>query len=155
MIKKTIDATLVFHAVSFSDALKKLAEKVIQNENITTQQWFILLLLAKDPNAYYLQEQKHEKDMMAKELAEALNVSRANITNLLNVLIDKKLILQYADENDRRRKRLRLTAEGERIVSTVEPDHEAHNTKLFSKFSAAEKTTVINFIKAFLQSIQK
>ena len=151
MIKKTIDATLIFHVIRFSETLKKQAEKVILQEKITTQQWFILLLLAKDPNIFYLQEHKHEKHMMAKELAEALNVSRANITNLLNVLIEKKLIVQYADETDKRRKRLKLTQEGERIIMKLEPDRSIHNAKLFAKFSLAEKNAFIHFVKTCLQ----
>jgi DNA-binding MarR family transcriptional regulator len=41
---------------------------------------------------------------MAKELAEAMNVSRANITNMLTVLIRKKLVAQISDKVDKRRK---------------------------------------------------
>lgn len=155
MIKRTIEATLIFHVIRFSETLKKQAEKVILQEKITTQQWFILLLLAKDPNIFYLQERKHEKHMMAKELAEALNVSRANITNLLNVLVEKKLVLQYEDDKDKRRKRLKLTPEGERIIRKLEPGRELHNSKLFEKFSLEEKNTFINFVKGSLQILQQ
>ncbi len=155
MIRKNINAALIFHAIKFSETLKKKAEQVIlKKEGLTTQQWFILLLLAKDPNIIYLQENKHEKDMMAKEIADALNVSRANITNLLNVLIEKRLILQYEDSEDKRRKRLSLTQQGENLLLLIEEQRHAYNAKLFARFSKEEKDTFIALAKKALSALK-
>jgi DNA-binding MarR family transcriptional regulator len=154
MIKKNINASVIFHAIKFSETFKKKAEKLLQKEGLTTQQWFILLLLAKDPNLIYLQENKHEKDMMAMELADALNVSRANITKLLSVLLEKKLILQYEDKTDKRRKRLKLTSQGEKTLFRFEDTRNSYNSKLFTKFTKDEKEGYIAFVKKCLSAMK-
>ncbi len=155
MIKKTQNASLIFHVIRFSETIRKHGDTMTQQFGITTQQWLILLLLAKDPNIIYLQEHPQEKPMLAKELADAMNVSRANITNLLNVLIRKKLIQQIGDSDDKRRKRLSLTKEGERIIAALEEPRHISNQQLFRSFSKEEKDGFIAFIKTSLQLLKK
>ena len=151
MIKKTLNASVISYAIKFSETLKKQAERTILKNGITTQQWFILLLLAKDPNIFYLQENKHDKDLMAKELAEALNVSRANVTNLLTVLVEKKLVLQYEDKEDKRRKRLKLTEQGESLLQIIEEPRVHYNNKLFAGIAKEDKDNFIAFVTHCLQ----
>jgi DNA-binding MarR family transcriptional regulator len=88
---------------------------------------------------------------MAKELAEAMNVSRANITNMLNVLIRKKLVTQLCDKDDKRRKRLSLTPQGIALVKRLEKLRIAYNKKMLSQFTPAEKKQFIRFVDDSLQ----
>jgi DNA-binding MarR family transcriptional regulator len=150
MIKKNQNASLIFHIIRFSETIRKHGDVLTQRYGITTQQWLILLLLAKDPNIIYLQENPQEKPMLAKELADAMNVSRVNITNLLNVLLRKKLIRQVADDDDKRRKRLTLTPKGEAVVLALEEPRHKRNQRLFSSFSTGQKDDMIQFIKKCL-----
>jgi DNA-binding MarR family transcriptional regulator len=150
MITKTLNASLVFYIVKLSETLRKNAEDICSKEDITTQQWLILLLLANDPNMVFLQEHPQKKPLMASEIATALNVSRANITNLLIVLMEKELIKQIEDEDDRRRKRLILTPKGKQIVDKLEPQRNKHNENLFKHFTKAEKEQVLAFINKCL-----
>jgi DNA-binding MarR family transcriptional regulator len=124
---------------------------ITQQFGITTQQWFILLLLAKDPNILYFKLNPSCKPLMAKELAEAMNVSRANITNMLNVLIRKKLVTQLCDKDDKRRKRLSLTPQGIALVKRLEKLRIAYNKKMLSQFTPAEKKQFIRFVDDCLQ----
>jgi DNA-binding MarR family transcriptional regulator len=155
MLKKNQNASLIFHIIRFSETIRKHGDVMTQKYGITTQQWLILLLLAKDPNIIYLQEHPQEKPMLAKELADAMNVSRANITNLLNVLIQKKLIAQVEDAIDKRRKRLVLTKQGERTVMELEEPRHKRNQRLFQGFSREEKDAVISFIKKSLSVLKR
>jgi DNA-binding MarR family transcriptional regulator len=155
MIKKNQNASLIFHVIRFSETIRKHGDVLTQQYGITTQQWLILLLLAKDPNIIYLQEHPQEKPMLAKELADAMNVSRANITNLLNVLLRKKLIKQVADGNDKRRKRLMLTANGEKVVMALEEPRHKRNQKLFANFSKDDKDNFLGFIQTSLKVLRK
>jgi DNA-binding MarR family transcriptional regulator len=154
MIQKNINASIIFHVIRFSETIKKHGDILTQQYGITTQQWLILLLLAKDPNIIYLQENPQDKPMLAKELAEAMNVSRANITNLLNVLMRKKLIKQVADKVDKRRKRLILSKEGEKVVGLLEEPRKKRNNRLFGNFSREEKDSFIAFIKTALVTLK-
>jgi DNA-binding MarR family transcriptional regulator len=153
LISKNINASVIFHAIKLSETWKKRGDAITRKYGITTQQWFILLLLANDPNIIYLQEHPHKKPLMAKELAEALNVTRANITNLLSVLLRKGLVDQVEDEDDKRRKRIRLTSVGEDLVSKIEIDRNRYNEKLLSRFSKKEKEEFIAFVKTCLSAM--
>lgn len=155
MIQRNIDASVIFHAIKLSETWKKNGEAITKRYGITVQQWFILLLLANDPNIIYLQQHPQRKPLMAKELAEALNVTRANITNLLNVLMAKKLILQVTDTEDRRRKRLMLSASGTRLVQRIEKVRHDFNERLLSRFSKREKEQFIRFAGACLEAMAK
>ncbi len=154
MIKKSQNASLIFHVIKLSETIRKHGDVLTQQYGITTQQWLIMLLLAKDPNIIYLKDNPQDKPMLAKELADAMNVSRANITNLLNVLLAKKLINQDADGADKRRKRLILTPEGERIILELEGPRNKRNQKLFSAFTKEEKDTFIAFIQTSLEVLK-
>jgi DNA-binding MarR family transcriptional regulator len=155
MIQRNIDASVIFHAIKLSETWKKNGEAITKRYGITVQQWFILLLLANDPNIIYLQQHPQRKPLMAKELAEALNVTRANVTNLLNVLLAKKLILQVTDAEDRRRKRLMLSAAGTRLVQRMEKVRSEFNDRLLSRFSKREKEQFILFAGACLEAMAK
>jgi|APGre2960657468_1045069.scaffolds.fasta_scaffold00249_9 DNA-binding MarR family transcriptional regulator len=154
MIKKNQNASLIFHIIRFSVSLRKNGDSITQKYGITAQQWLILLLLSKDPNIIYLQENPQDKPMLAKELATAMDVSRANITNLLNLLLRKKLISQIADVHDKRRKRLTLTKKGKIIVIKLETERYKRNQRLFENYSKIEKEEFINFIKNSLAVIK-
>ena len=153
LISKNVNASVIFHAIKLSETWKKRGDAITRRHGITTQQWFILLLLANDPNIIYLQEHPQKKPLMAKELAEALNVTRANITNLLSALIRKKLVVQFEDEEDRRRKRLKLTPSGVELVVGMEADRNRYNEKLLSRFTKREKEQFIAFVKACLAAM--
>jgi DNA-binding MarR family transcriptional regulator len=155
MIKKNINASVIFHAIKLSETWKKNGDSLTKEFGITTQQWFILLLLANDPNIIYLQQHPQSKPLMAKELADALNVSRANITNLLNVLIEKELIMQTEDGVDKRRKRLTLTKKGEKIVLSLEDVRHKKNAKILSKFTKEQKEQFISFANTCLEMMKK
>ena len=146
MLKKNINASVIFHSIKLSETWKKNGDIITQQFGITTQQWFILLLLAKDPNILYFKIHPHTKPLMAMELAEAMNVSRANITNMLNVLIKKKLVIQINDKEDKRRKRLSLTPQGMQLVEKLEKLRYNYNKKMLSAFAIEEKKQFIRFI---------
>jgi DNA-binding MarR family transcriptional regulator len=145
MIKKSIDASVIFHIIKLSETWKKNGDWLTKPHGITTQQWFVLLFLVGDPNIVYLQQNKHVKALSAMELADALNVSRANVTKLLNTLQSKKLIQQQADDLDKRRKRITLTAKGSELVSTLEIPRKKFNQKMFASFSKDQKMEIIQF----------
>jgi DNA-binding MarR family transcriptional regulator len=151
MLKKNINASVIFHSIKLSETWKKNGDLITQQFGITTQQWFILLLLAKDPNILYFKLHPHNKPLMAKELAEAMNVSRANITNMLNVLIRKKLVVQISDKEDKRRKRLSLTPQGILLVEKLEKLRYTYNNKMLSQFTLEEKRQFIRFVDVCLQ----
>jgi len=148
MIEKSIEESIVLSIFDLANQLKKIGDEVYQKVGLTTQQWLILLHLADNPNLPFFKREKHTKDLMASELADSLNVSRANITNLINVLLEKGLIRQYEDSKDRRKKRLTLTKKGIELVNRTQPSRLGVIMYLTEGFSVEEKKTFLNFLEA-------
>lgn len=151
MISKNINSSIIFHVTRLSESVKQHGELITNQYGITTQQWVIMLLLAKDPNILYIQENPDKKYLVAKDIADALHVSRANVTNLLAILIDKKLIKHIALKGDNRLKPLQLTTKGLKIIANLETPRYIRNAALFKNYSDAEKQLFINFMDAALQ----
>ncbi len=153
MIEKSIEESIVLSIFDLSNQLKKIGDEVYQKVGLTTQQWLILLHLSSNPNLPFFKREKHNKSMMASELADSLNVSRANITNLLSVLLDKNLIKQYEDEEDRRKKRLKLTKKGIDLVNKTQPSRLAVINFLIEGFNEDEKKTFLRFLETCMDKI--
>lgn len=150
MLQKTVEATILQHLLEFADQLKRNGEFLLREFGLTPQQWLILLHLVKDPNLPFTSALRPEAPVLASQLAGFFNVSRANITNHLNALIAKELIVQTEDAADRRRKMLDLTEAGRNLVKLVEPQRHLENEKLFSSFSDEEKTEFLSYIQRCL-----
>lgn len=153
MIEKSIDASVL---LSIYEATVKIIGKnvpFVQKAGLSHQQWIILLHLAKDPNIPYLMRRPHYKPMMASELAESMGVSRANITNLLSVLMDKSLIRQIEDKEDRRIKRLVLTAKGENLIKSMQADRVESNKTYFVGLSSEEKEILLMTLQKITDNI--
>ena len=153
MIKKSIEESIVLSIFDLSNQLKKIGDEVYQKVGLTTQQWLILLHLANNPNLPFFKREKHKKDLMASELADSLNVSRANITNLINVLLEKGLIKQVEDNEDRRKKRLKLTKKGIALVEDTQPNRFAVIKYLTEGFNEEEKKTFLLFLEACMNKL--
>ncbi|HMO40875.1 MAG TPA: MarR family transcriptional regulator [Saprospiraceae bacterium] len=148
MIEKSAEESIILGILHLADLLRKNGDNISQRLGITTQQWLIMLHLANDPNLPYLEKNKHQKPLMASELAESLSVTRPNVTKILRTLLQKGLVAQTEDEIDRRRKRLELTDEGWEIINLLEPLRRAYNRQLLADFSDVEKTRFLDFIRS-------
>jgi len=155
MIKKTLDTSILLGLYETAMLLIKKNVEFVAKQGLTNQQWVILIHLAKDPNLPYLIREKHTKPLMASELADSLGVTRANITNLLTTLIDKDLIQQIEDKQDRRKKRLVLTNKGERLISSMQSERARSNAEMLVGLSKNEKESFLSYIQKATENIQK
>ncbi|MEM6893045.1 MAG: MarR family transcriptional regulator [Bacteroidota bacterium] len=153
MIAKSIEESIVLSIFDLSNQLKKIGDEVYQKVGLTTQQWLILLHLANNPNLPFFKREEHKKALMASELADSLNVSRANITNLINVLLEKGLVQQFEDNQDRRKKRLSLTKQGVALVEKTQPSRFAVIEYLMEGFTKDEKETFLRFLEQSMNRI--
>lgn len=153
MIEKCLETSILLGI--YETAIKLVSKNVefVQKAELSNQQWIILIHLAKDPNLPYLIREKHDKPMMASELAESLGVTRANITNLLTILINKKLINQIEDKEDRRIKRLVLTPKAEKLIKDMHPERMASNKDHLKGLSIKEKKIFLSHLQLITQNI--
>lgn len=153
MIEKSIDTSVLLGI--YEAAIKLLSKNVafVQKAGLSNQQWIILIHLAKDPNIPYLIRRPHYKPIMASELAESMGVTRANITNLLSVLMEKSLVRQIEDKEDRRIKRLVLTPKGERLIKSMQAGRVESNKSYLVGLSNEEKETLLKTLQKITENI--
>lgn len=142
-IQKTHNESIVLAIIELAAQMVKKGSNLTNMIGLTTQQWMILLYVQGDKNIPYSEERFQDGGILASDIAEALNVSRPNITNLLQVLSDKGLIKQDKDPRDKRRKVLILTRKGEEAIAKVNPLRENANLRLLYDFSEDEKEDLL------------
>jgi DNA-binding MarR family transcriptional regulator len=153
-LKKTVEASIVMTLLNITDTIVKNGDIICQQFGITTQQWLILLHLAADPNIAFVEESKMARPIFASDLAEALNVSRPNITSLVTTLTEKKLIEQIMDKSDRRKKFLTLTIEGRRILEAIEPYRHRANERFLTQLSMGQRAQFLSFLRSSAETLQ-
>jgi len=154
MIDKSLETSILLGIYEASILLMKKNIEFVNKAGLTNQQWVILLHLAKDPNLPYLIREEHTKPLMASELSKSLGVSRANITNRLSALIEKKFIKQIEDSEDRRKKRLILTAKGEKLMNGMQKERQESNKNMLKGFSVKQKKEFLKFVQKATENIQ-
>ena len=75
-------------------------------------------------------------------LIEALGLDASNLVALLNELEDADLIVRSRDRADRRRGIIELSAEGERVLATVDRAFEAVDDEMLAALSSDERATL-------------
>ena len=153
MAKENIEQSILLSIQEITSILVNKNAKLIQNEGLSNQQWLILLYLSKNPNLPYFERTSHDEAMIASELAEAMYVTRANITNLLLVLINKKLIKQSEDVADRRIKRLLLTKKGQKLIDNPGLNKKIFNEAFFLGISTEDKQHLQKSLKIIATNI--
>lgn len=155
MIRKRNEESLLLRLILLGERLRKRREKISKKLGISTQQWLIMLHIARDPNIPFINFNDHKKDMMPKEIAATLGTSRPNITVFINGLLEKNLIREVQDEDDKRQKRLQLTDEGWALLNGLQSKREMLNSELFKVFTQTEMEQVLAFANKFIDYIEE
>ncbi len=88
------------------------------------------------------------------ELAAGLRLDNSTLSRSIEGLVGKGMVERVADDADRRRVRIALTAAGRELCRSIHRDNDACVIRLFERIPAAERQAVIdNFeilVEAFL-----
>ena len=152
-LQKTVEASIVMTLLNISDTIVKNGDVICQQFGITTQQWLVLLHLAADPNIAFIEDRNTVRPIFASDLAEALNVSRPNITNLVNTLYEKGLVDQITDRTDRRKKFLTLTDEGRKVLEIIEPYRHRANERLLAQLTTEQKEQMLSALRGSAETL--
>ena len=103
-----------FRLYQASNLMHKQGTRYVGKFGTTTQQWAVLGALARPL--------VRDSGMTVKELIEFLEVSRQNLTAVLDRLEGRRWIRRVRDKDDGRSRRVRLTAEGKSTwIRMLEP----------------------------------
>ncbi len=94
-------------------AFLAFSESATQNSGVTTQQYQALLAIKASP----------DESMMVRELAEELLLKHNNTVQLVDRLVEAKLVRRTPSAEDRRAVVLTLTAKGEEKIAYLAAIH--------------------------------
>jgi DNA-binding MarR family transcriptional regulator len=137
-----------FRLYQASNLMHKQGTRYVGKFATTTQQWAVLGALARPL--------VRDSGMTVKELIEFLELSRQNLTAVLDRLEGRRWIKRVKDKDDGRSRRIRLTAEGKstwiRMLEPIEAFYEAALTS-FSRDDQVMLYRLLDRLKAALTKV--
>jgi DNA-binding MarR family transcriptional regulator len=138
---KELDTGMMMKIIS--DEVKKHADALLQEEDLTMMQMHILLELNN------CEHQTHS----LKELEGIFHVSQPAMVKLVKRLEDKQLVVTYVLPEDRRVKMVRLCGSGEELCEKAGMDIDATEDRLLKILSEEEKNVFKKLLKKVYDAI--
>lgn len=88
----------------------------------------------------------HRPSLAPSEIAERLGVTRATVTGLIDGLTRDGFVVHTLDSDDRRRKAVAITPEGEALLDVVLPDIFARMADLTAPLSTEERRQAVRLL---------
>ena len=143
----------IVHALfDLANHLARRGERLAGEAGLTTQQWIVLLQVAGDPN-FPRPPKASPEGILPSEIAAARGVSRATVSAVIAALVERGLVEQVTDDEDKRRRRLRITEAGERVVGTMDPVRRRANRRLLEPLSATQREELLAMLRTCLDSL--
>ncbi len=119
---------------------RKFAQKNIRKVegNITVDQALLLILLKNSP------------ELSQGEMAEILFKDYASITRMIELMVKKKYLTRNESQEDRRRKQLILSNEGEKTLKRLFPIIESNRNQALRGLSASELAQLDSILKKII-----
>lgn len=115
---------------------------VRENAGITVDQWGVLAIL-----------HENKRGLSNAELATRMLKDRPTVTRIVDILVREKLVERLADMKDRRRLRLRLTADGKKKIKAISPLVQQIRGELAGGMSAKDRTELIRILSKMNSTI--
>ena len=131
---------VVFYAIDKAiKSYRQMAQKNINKHglDITIDQWLLLTSLRNNPDA------------TQQQIAEAVFKDYASITRMIEILVQKQIIVRHFQPDDRRRSYLEITSKGLDVLTAIDPVIQANRSQALDGILDAE----IEQVKTVLQKI--
>jgi len=131
---------VVFYAIDKAiKSYRQMAQKNINKHglDITIDQWLLLTSLRNNPDA------------TQQQIAEAVFKDYASITRMIEILVQKQIIVRHFHPDDRRRSYLEITSKGLDVLTAIDPVIQANRSQALDGILDAE----IEQVKTVLQKI--
>jgi DNA-binding MarR family transcriptional regulator len=97
----------------------------------------------------------HRPEQTATELGDALNMTKASLTGIIDALEAEGLAKRSSDSEDRRRMKVTLTAAGCKLCDAKAREIDAKLELRFASFSEAERVDFVRQLRSAAQLLKK
>ena len=132
---------LFFRLYQCANLVHKNGTRAVESFGSTTQQWAVLGALARP--------RVREPGMTVKDLMAFLEVSRQNLSVVLERLEGRDLVERVRDAEDGRSRRVRLTVEGDRLWVAMHAPIEGFYRQALSQLNSVEQAQLIGLLDKF------
>ena len=81
---------------------------------------------------------KDSENLTMQELGEEMGITKSRVTAIVTKLTEKNLVQTEVAENDKRKKFLKLTTEGEKQIENFKKSHEEFFIKMWNHYTQEE-----------------
>ena len=113
------------------------------NINITPEQWVVLYHIFAENGQYQ------------QKLADSILKDKPTISRILFTLEDKKLIKRIPDKNDRRKTKVFITEDGEKLIKNIIPVVIGFKTKIESLLTDEEIDNLIKILNKLYKGAEE
>ena len=126
-----------------SKRMKQSFQRLLKGANagITTDQWVILQLLAQEDGISQL------------EIAKQTFKDAPTVTRIIDLLVNKGLLIRQADKTDRRRFNIHLTAEGHAKIEEVLPIAIEFRARAWEGFTDEDKSQLSTYLNRVFKNL--
>lgn len=120
--------------------IKKITDATLQQYELTTMQWFMIGLIYESGNA----------GISVTELSQALGTNLPYVTNTINVLVSRQIIMRASPEDNGRLKLLRINPDFEPTIAAIEESVRTElRKKIYTHVTRDEFITYIRVLYKF------
>ena len=137
---------IFFRMYQCANMLHKTGSRAVEAQGLTTQQWAVLGALSR-PDA--------KEGMGVGELARYLMVSRQNLSGLVGRMERDGHVELAADPQDRRSRRIQMTASGRRVWQEEAQEHiRRYYDQALADFSVGDMAHLLHYLLKLLDNMQ-
>ena len=146
-VKFDVANRVFFRLYQASNLMHKQGTRYVGSFGTTTQQWAVLGALARPL--------VQNDGMTVKDLIEFLDVSRQNLTIILDRLEARDWIKRVKDKDDGRSRRIRLTSTGMSIWAGMQEPIEAFYSAALTTFSQDDQVALYRLLDRLKTALTK
>lgn len=124
---ENLKTNITLDFLRISNLLSRYGAKMVSDVGLTSiQQWVILRTIIQ------------KGDISIGELKEETLVTKQNMTGMINRLQQANLVVLFTDTKDKRRTRVKVTEEGQRVYEQLSSSRNEFNSKSYNIYNDQE-----------------
>ncbi len=137
-----VSSYLLYLLAAASEGASAEFHAKVRDQGLRVPEWRVLAILVEQDGA------------MITRLAKFALMEQSRLTRIIDQMIDKGLVRRAPDEDDGRRVRIWLTAEGRRRAEALVDDARGHEADILSSLSPSEAERLKPALKSLIEALE-
>jgi len=140
---ENLKTNITLDFLRISNLLSRYGAKMVADVGLNSiQQWVILKAIIE------------KGDISIGEIKEETLVTKQNMTGMINRLQQANLVELFTDPEDKRRTRVKVTEEGERIYEQLSSSRDEFNGKSYNIYNDQEIVVLSNLLSRLVEHLK-